>query len=218
MLDPTAPVFTPKAPLPQTSSLIHLPAELRNKIFAITLFERNAVTTVNEKGVKQAQPGLLTTCKQIRKEALKFYYYHNTFKLTVKDNDTTVAVRWIQAMGATRYLPLIPKIIIEVTSTEWNFEQDRLCESAKASWNLFRSTLARAGATGSSVQFVLPHDFERRVERSCMQRFPDGPFFGQMRHHIRLYHARTEKEKWSHFVLQNLPGRQLRMVRPGKRG
>ncbi|KAK5124413.1 hypothetical protein LTR85_001630 [Meristemomyces frigidus] len=66
------------------TSLLGLPAELRNRIYMLALLESDAVT-INKNNY--IQPGLLRTCRQVRSESSGLYYTLNTFRIDVTDCD-----------------------------------------------------------------------------------------------------------------------------------
>lgn len=71
------------------SRLLSLPAELRNRVYRLVLLENRPIR-VTQSGFDQGG-GLLSTCKQIRQEALKIYYYENKFLvITPKWNTDTL--------------------------------------------------------------------------------------------------------------------------------
>ena len=67
------------------SSLLSLPAELRNRIYSFTLISTKSIKIRTHSdaadGPKHVEPGLLRTCRQVREECLKMYYQFNTFSL-----------------------------------------------------------------------------------------------------------------------------------------
>lgn len=65
--------------------LLELPAELRNRIYRLVL-HRNKHIQVATTGYERED--MLSTCRQIRQEAIKIYYYENTFRVTMPDWNT----------------------------------------------------------------------------------------------------------------------------------
>ncbi|WMI39068.1 uncharacterized protein CLAFUR5_20359 [Fulvia fulva] len=59
--------------------ILELPAELRNRIYRLTLSQEEQMD-VTETGFEI--PGVLKTCRQIRSEALAIYFYENRFRVT----------------------------------------------------------------------------------------------------------------------------------------
>jgi len=65
----------------ESSRLLQLPPELRNRIYEHAVFDNVVMITPSLK-----QPSLLHSCKQIREEALGIFYA-NEFKLHIQDCD-----------------------------------------------------------------------------------------------------------------------------------
>lgn len=67
------------------SSLLSFPAELRYRIYALTLVGTTPIKVRTHTFVpaypKHVESGLLRTCQQIRKEGLRMYYQDNVFEL-----------------------------------------------------------------------------------------------------------------------------------------
>lgn len=72
------------------SGLLSLPAELRNRIYRLVLL-RHRTIRVTKSGFNQGS-GILATCKQIRYEALKIYYYENAFSVSTPKWNTDALV------------------------------------------------------------------------------------------------------------------------------
>lgn len=66
--------------------LLKLPAELRIWIYEYALIEKTIIAVIRS----FKQPGLLSTCRQIRKEAAQTWYQSNKFVAVVKDCDTSL--------------------------------------------------------------------------------------------------------------------------------
>ncbi|KAF2161601.1 hypothetical protein M409DRAFT_27996 [Zasmidium cellare ATCC 36951] len=74
-----------------------LPGELRNRIYRYVLIQQEDATgdsMVNVEANGYDRPGLLSTCKEIRREALKIYYYENTFHVQIKNFNSAPLVEW----------------------------------------------------------------------------------------------------------------------------
>lgn len=67
-------------PLGADRPLLRLPAELRNEIYRLVLCKNDSIV-VSSTGYERE--GLLSVCKKVRQEALKIYYYENTFHIEV---------------------------------------------------------------------------------------------------------------------------------------
>ncbi|KAK3617717.1 hypothetical protein LTR56_025094 [Elasticomyces elasticus] len=74
------------------SALLNLPAELRNKIWGEALVSKKGPIAINK--YTWAQPLLLRTCKQIRKEAGPMYYSLNRFDIVHTDLDFRAHIRF----------------------------------------------------------------------------------------------------------------------------
>jgi hypothetical protein len=66
-------------------TLLSLPAELRNRIYTLTLVGTTPIKVRTHAFVpayqKHVEPGLFRTCQQIRTEGLRMYYQDNVFEL-----------------------------------------------------------------------------------------------------------------------------------------
>lgn len=80
----------PPDPPDQTSPLLGLPGELRNRIYRAALLEDHIDVT----NASFTEPGLLRTCKLIRHEAGPIFYTENTFEIEVRDYDSAAIVKW----------------------------------------------------------------------------------------------------------------------------
>jgi len=95
----------------QTSPLLRLPPELRNRIYDLTLISEDNVLIARHvhilryRHMKQSDPdhwgppSLLGACRQIRAEALKIYYRQNTFQVLCEGhpNDRLLSLLpWLQ--------------------------------------------------------------------------------------------------------------------------
>ncbi|KAI5359479.1 hypothetical protein Slin14017_G103810 [Septoria linicola] len=69
----------------QSSGLLRLPAELRNRIYEHVLVEEDPIPI--EPGLKL--PQLLSTCAQIREEATLLWFSENDFQTVITDCDST---------------------------------------------------------------------------------------------------------------------------------
>ena len=87
-----------------------LPAELRNKIYKYcliigshdaeysTIDNRNGRFVVVTEDVKQ--PALLSVCRQVRNEALGFWYIENKFHVRINDYDASLYLAWRRHLNA----------------------------------------------------------------------------------------------------------------------
>lgn len=65
----------------QQLALLSLPAELRNRIWSLTLLETERIDMSHK--CRYRIPGLLSACRQIREEAAPIYYSENHFNFVV---------------------------------------------------------------------------------------------------------------------------------------
>lgn len=73
--------------------LLLLPPELRNVIFRYVLVEDGNIT-IAAYGPLPAQPGLLSTCSQLRKENSSVYYQTLYFVFIVEDHNASTFMKW----------------------------------------------------------------------------------------------------------------------------
>lgn len=94
----------------ENSLLNELPAEIRNTIYAYTLFEPNGANI-------NAEPALLGTCKQIRSEAALMYWAINEFKINIHEEKMNHEIcRWLEKAGSRLRLVQSLAIHIEMPS------------------------------------------------------------------------------------------------------
>ncbi|KAK4955216.1 hypothetical protein LTR10_007411 [Elasticomyces elasticus] len=95
--------------VPRTSSaLLNLPPELRNRIWEEALVSKKGSTSIAINKHTWAQPLLLRTCKQIRKEAGPMYYSLNTFAIVHTDLDFRVHIRFCKS--AAKFAVALPRM------------------------------------------------------------------------------------------------------------
>ncbi|KAK5127508.1 hypothetical protein LTR85_006847 [Meristemomyces frigidus] len=90
----------PSSHAPQThkSPLLSLPPELRNAIYRFaTVGANELIIDPQQLILAPPEPGLLSVCKQIRKEASGLYYRENLFLFSVRDFDASLYVLWCSA-------------------------------------------------------------------------------------------------------------------------
>lgn len=85
------PIATPASKT--KSRLLALAPELRNKIYHYALVSKKKIQANHGAAKSSTQPGLLETCRQIRKEAIELFHTENDFK-------------WV--VGAYYHVPMIP--------------------------------------------------------------------------------------------------------------
>ena len=85
----------PSAPTAKTPPcrFLDLPAELRNRIYRLTLLETQKIVISDHHKAKE--PGLLSACRQIRQETLTLYYHENVFNILIENHDSTTLQHWI---------------------------------------------------------------------------------------------------------------------------
>ncbi|KXT12092.1 hypothetical protein AC579_1875 [Pseudocercospora musae] len=129
----------------QTSPLLKLPAELRNRIYHETLADSNQPNTFHL-SKESMEPPLLTTSHQIRTEASGIFYANTILQF----NDPTVCVRRLATLSS-KFVELIPELRYDTSepctvATSWRTafrELPGLDEDTKLE-NL-RDELARRG-------------------------------------------------------------------------
>ena len=77
----------------ENNKLLLLPPEMRNRIYGFALIEAVYII-IGPQGPLPAEPALLRTCSQIRKEASGIYYRANYFKFDIMNNDASVYIQW----------------------------------------------------------------------------------------------------------------------------
>ena len=80
--------------------VLELPPELRNAVYRFTICESSHINIGHT--FTFAEPAILQTNKQIRREALEFFYYENTFRFHISDLDCTLLRRWIRSSPLRR--------------------------------------------------------------------------------------------------------------------
>lgn len=101
--------------MPAQSPLLALAPELRNRIYHHALAESRELYIITEDGDAQAQPALLRTCRQIRREALRMYYNENCFVAVVVEGQTERVIAWLSSLGH-RVGPYIKHLSIEIVN------------------------------------------------------------------------------------------------------
>ncbi|CZT17403.1 uncharacterized protein RCC_03237 [Ramularia collo-cygni] len=82
-------------PTPTRNILSTMPSEIQDFIYKYALLEpdtKDAVVQVHRTGY--SRPGLLQTCKQIRSDALKIWYYGTKFHVRIHDFDSAPLQKW----------------------------------------------------------------------------------------------------------------------------
>ncbi|WPB02075.1 uncharacterized protein RHO25_006709 [Cercospora beticola] len=84
--------------LPTPSRLLQLPAELRNRIYRLVLHTAGEEDRIIVTEFGHERPALLQTCKKIRNEALKIYYYENSFRIDMNSYDSALLARFTRKL------------------------------------------------------------------------------------------------------------------------
>ncbi|KAI7370787.1 hypothetical protein KC328_g17681, partial [Hortaea werneckii] len=84
-------------PTHQTSPLLTLPPELRNKIYSLALTSPSKTTPSKTGHLKH--PALLQTCVQIRREATQMYFAQTTFQLHLNPSNPTPLHTFLETCG-----------------------------------------------------------------------------------------------------------------------
>ncbi|TKA70392.1 hypothetical protein B0A55_05615 [Friedmanniomyces simplex] len=74
------------------SPFLRIPGELRNEIYRYALLEDDTIKI--NKHAKPAQPGMLQTNRQCRKEAGDIYYHENTFLFGISHFEASIYVHY----------------------------------------------------------------------------------------------------------------------------
>ncbi|RMY22771.1 hypothetical protein D0866_11850 [Hortaea werneckii] len=82
----------------QTSPLLALPPELRNKIYSLAL-QPPSKTTPSSKTGHLKHPALLQTCVQIRLEATQMYFAQTTFQLPLNPSNLHPLHTFLETCG-----------------------------------------------------------------------------------------------------------------------
>lgn len=79
------------------SRLLRLPAELRNVIYRYVLVQVDPIDIAND---GHQEPALLTTCKEIRQEAVTLFYCENEFEIEMIDWNIINFLKWDKILAA----------------------------------------------------------------------------------------------------------------------
>ena len=103
----------PSEPEAPKHTLLTLPPEMRNRIYRSALIEPQNILIREDKDTlhhrhprplqmkpPQTEPPLLSTCRQIRKEALDIYYQENTFSIHIESCEANYYFRWCRMSEA----------------------------------------------------------------------------------------------------------------------
>ncbi|CAK4033889.1 Hypothetical predicted protein [Lecanosticta acicola] len=82
--------------------LLELPPELRNNIYRLVLHQQARIPIT---GHGYDRPTILITCRQIRKEALKIFYYENQFRASVANYNSDLVHKWTQHLQKMKMRP-----------------------------------------------------------------------------------------------------------------
>ncbi|KAK0255325.1 hypothetical protein B0A54_03193 [Friedmanniomyces endolithicus] len=83
------------------SPFLRIPGELRNEIYRYALLEDDTIKI--NKHTKPAQPGMLQTNRQLRKEAGDIYYHENTFLFGISHFEASIYITWCQSSPRRRW-------------------------------------------------------------------------------------------------------------------
>ncbi|RMY58255.1 hypothetical protein D0865_02706 [Hortaea werneckii] len=84
-------------PTPQTSPLLTLPPELRNKIYSLALTSPSKLTPSKTGHLKL--PALLQTCVQIRLEATQMWFAQTTFQIPLNPSNLSNLHTFLETCG-----------------------------------------------------------------------------------------------------------------------
>jgi hypothetical protein len=109
----------------QTSPLFKLSAEMRNEIYHLVLLEKPSVIVSNA-GIPE--PGVLSSCKSIREEAIQIYYSQNVFHVRVEDWQSDTLVGWsLKLFGLDAAYGLKPE-------WDWSVKEDDVNKANLRVW------------------------------------------------------------------------------------
>ena len=88
----------------QKTGLLHLPGELRNRIYRLVLLQsRGAADPKGERIVigptGVPEPSVLLTCKQVRREAVEIYYAENSFAVLSDDYGPSLILKFTRRLA-----------------------------------------------------------------------------------------------------------------------
>ena len=125
----------PDTPPPAASCpLLELPAELRNRIYRLVLCKENPVRVIS---TGYEREGLLSSCKQVRQETLKIYYYENEFTIETHnfDSDNLLAfTRITRRLGLTGRKSTAPRKSLEKVGMQFSFRSSDACWENLLEW------------------------------------------------------------------------------------
>ncbi|KAK0831457.1 hypothetical protein LTR73_002839 [Friedmanniomyces endolithicus] len=102
------------------SPFLRIPGELRNEIYRYALLEDDTIKI--NKHTKPAQPGVLQTNRQLRKEAGDIYYHENTFLFGISHFEASIYVSPIYSLAdpdQTRHRSLQKVTLIHPPQIKW---------------------------------------------------------------------------------------------------
>lgn len=82
-------------PVPQQAcTLLQLPPELRNIIYREAVLQQTKINIHSTATAPPSEPGLLSTCRQIRSECTPIYLQENRFCFVMHNFDTSAMHKW----------------------------------------------------------------------------------------------------------------------------
>lgn len=96
----------------QTSALLNLPPELRNRIYSLALTSPSKITPAKTGHLKH--PALLQTCTQIRTEATQMWFARNAFQLPLNPSNLANLHSFLESSGKAN-LAVLQSLTLQYT-------------------------------------------------------------------------------------------------------
>lgn len=159
---------TPTLPCPHENAacgLLKLPAELRNYIYELVLFDENMIEIQKDVVRKVA---LTQTCRQIRNETAGMFYALNTFLVRVNPTLLDMGAAWLRSLGSDARM--ITKLNVRVetyftSSTHTNVHDSR---AAHLETTMSVQALVAAGLNASTLSHALQSAEKVGLNRSAV--------------------------------------------------
>ncbi|KAK3720843.1 hypothetical protein LTR37_003506 [Vermiconidia calcicola] len=169
------------------SPFFKLPLELRYEVYSEVLADGTTHYIIRHNGTKQAEPGLLKVCSDIRHEAMQFYYGRNQFGHVISNANITPAISWLHLIGTER-LSHIRKLTFIIASSNWEANYYRhgdgrvlnvaaLWVTKRSNWEPLLDKLQVSGVRDTAVRFRRSTRFEEDVQ---LEQFLGSETYGSM--------------------------------------
>ena len=183
------------------SPFFKLPLELRYEVYSEVLADGTTHYIIRHNGTKQAEPGLLKVCSDIRHEAMQFYYGRNQFGHVISNANITPAISWLHLIGTER-LSHIRKLTFIIASSNWEANYYRhgdgrvlnvaaLWVTKRSNWEPLLDKLQVSGVRDTAVRFRRSTRFEEDVQ---LEQFL-GPFqIERLRYRLQCFAVNLHKD------------------------